>query len=496
MNISPTEKSTTASGAAAPITVAPPLVLGQSTLDQNLNSLLVVAGVTALVLGLSVAFILSGFGRPLIIVGSVAAVVAPTVYGRVDLAAAVVVVAAMLSPLITVICHSPLGAWVDNVALAALAGVCLVLGLIGRRFSLLGCFALVAFVIGIAALRAPTHSVGLYQARQVLVPISLIFSGIVVAENAVSLNSLRMAVLVTGVINLMYMAVEAGLGPIIPPHAAYEFKEFSRVRKRIEGSAGLPGNYYFFYSSGHAKLVRLGGLLFQPPVTGIFTGLLAIVSYWTIRRRAIALAVAALALIATLATFSRAGVLLVVLGIGLPVLVARVGKKAGIGIIVVLLALATPVILHEGASARHLEGFTTSLSIALHHPLGLGFGHFGNSAKVSANSVAGESLLGVLIAGTGLIGLLLILGAIASLLRATDRVGWIAWTGIAALVIAGLSESAGGLAGTAALWLFAGLALGIGVRAAIPDQPRTGVAGGEPTPSDGAGTMTNRDTIY
>lgn len=424
--------------------------------------------------------------------GSIAFICALTIFAlaasnRIDLACSLAVFAAMVSPLLTIICNSGLGSYPANLSLGILTAVCVFLAVAEDRYADVLAFAAILAVIALAALRAPSLHVGLYQAREVFVPVALVFCGLIAARNNQTFASVRWAILIVGLINLGYMVVEWAFGPVIPPIGAYEFKEFSRVHEVSGATPGLPGNYYFFYESGRASLVRLGGLLFNPPVTGIFTGLVAVLAFWTIRNRLLAGAFALIAVLGTVGTFSRAGMLLILVAIVLPLGARRYGPLlTGIGGLAALL-LAAPFVQSQGSSSRHVEGLLASLNIALNHPLGAGFGHFGNSVKASASHVAGESLLGVLIAGSGVMGLALIGVAVYMLSRAIRRYGWPGWLGLGALSVAALSESAGGLGGTAGLWLITGLVVGLAFEARVvasAQPPKSGYA--RPLGSSGA----------
>lgn len=311
-----------------------------------------------------------------------------------------------------------------------------------------------AVLLAVAILRAPSLGQGVYQAREVIVPAGLVAVGYL-AKDRIDRRLLVRVTLVAGAISAVYMIFEYVLGPVISPWAFEGLNGFTRLNV----NSALPGNYYFYYSTGHAPLLRLGGLLLNPPASGLFMATVTIIAAqarWPVVYKAPAVALFAAA---TVGTYSRAGILLAGMAIVLPKL-GRMGRLAPALACAVAAWLALPVLLHEGRSASHLQGLISGISTSLTHPLGVGFGHFGNVAKAFHGNGPGESLVGLFIAALGLPGLVLVVGLIYWLIARLPDSPEQASLALAGLAAASLSESTASLTATAALWLLVGIAVG------------------------------------
>jgi hypothetical protein len=189
-------------------------------------------------------------------------------------------------------------------------------------------------------------------------------------------------------------------------------------------------------------------------------GTIGVILYWTVSNRMAAVTGSILALAVTVGTYSRDGVLVYLLGIGLPLLIARIGRVFAGSVVILGMILAGPYFSDQGASARHLNGLLVSLGSTVTHPLGRGFGHFGNAFSAgSGTTAAGESLLGVLLVGCGAVGLLGIGWILFRALARCTPDNWPAGLCVGALVASAFAESAGALSGSTLLWICAGMGL-------------------------------------
>ena len=310
----------------------------------------------------------------------------------------------------------------------------------------------------------------LQASRQFLVPPALTVAGILLKDR-IDWRRVMQVTAVWGLVVSVYMIVEkvTGRPPINPVNIMVSAAGGDRGILR----AGLPSAYWAD-GIGRSPWFRPGGLFFNPPIAGIFLGTatyaaLRILVGW--RRWLVAVASA---LAATLAV-ARAGMVMIALVIVVPPAVsvvrrwpraAQIGTLAVGGFLAITIGLT---VSSEGNTGAHASGLVEGLKVALRHPFGTGFGtqgYFAASAGLKGVG-SGESWLGVFIASTGLIGLLLVaIGVVGAM--------WIAWQAphallrpaalpVTAVAVAAVTESAGALRGTSAMWLLLGDALALTV---------------------------------
>lgn len=360
------------------------------------------------------------------------------------------VVFGIAEPVLATYTRSSLVLYPDSVLLVLFV----VLGVLVRgRISAKAWWALgiVAVMLLLAILRAPSLGRGVYQAREVAVPLGLTLAAYA-GSDRLDQGVLSRITLAVGAVSAIYMIFEFAFGPILDPWAFEGLNGFTRLN--VNGL--LPGNYYFYYHAGHAPILRLGGLLLNPPATGLFMGTAAVVAArtrWPLPYRVMT---AGAFLAATVATYSRAGILLAALAIALPAL-GRLGRLVPAAVCGIAAWLVLPVLLHQGKSAAHLNGLIGGITTGLTHPLGVGFGHVGNVAKAYHGSGVGESLVGLFAAAVGWPALVLLGFLVYWLISRLPQAPADASLAIAALAAASLSESAASLTATAALWLLVGI---------------------------------------
>lgn len=309
--------------------------------------------------------------------------------------------------------------------------------------------------------------------RQVLVPALLVVIGLVITPREWR-NTLRAWSVVT-VVNIVYMLIEVRTGPILDPTA---FVVNSGDESIILQYQGLPGYYTYWNSAGEPAL-RTGGLFLNPPIAGLAVGIGAVAMFHTMRSRLRWFVVIG-AFFAVYFSFSRAGMLILGLGLLIPWISRLLGR-----FLTTLLALSGGVVFFnlfaaDGGSKAHVDGFMQGVEAALSSPVGEGFGSAGNIIKTSIRaSESSESLIGIFLVATGLVGLLFVSVMTAVLARVvwrSMRTHWEPALAVTALVVAAVAETVGALAGAAPMWIAVGLAFRIGTS-------RPGSPGGSHVPS-------------
>jgi hypothetical protein len=322
----------------------------------------------------------------------------------------------------------------------------------------------------VAVVRSPDLSVGVLQARQVLIPPLLILAGYLLAHR--DWRRFHAATIALACFAAAYCAVELlGWMPIDPtPSLA------ANDNANIYVHDGLPGYYYYFGLSDE-PYVRAGGPLLNPPSTGLFLGTATVIAFWILRGRWRWVCTVAL-LLATLSTISRAGVLIAVVGLGGPYLVRRVRIGFALPIAAGIALLAGFLLSQHAGSAAHLDGLVDGLKRALLQPWGQGFGHNGNIAFDAGLPTNGkESLLGVALAAIGLPVLLatgwLAYRIVARLHSTPPDLVWRVMICGAALAVAATAETASGLDASVPLWMVAGVGLTLASASAAKNTART-----------------------
>ena len=183
-------------------------------------------------------------------------------------------------------------------------------------------------------------------------------------------------------------------------------------------------------------------------------------------------------LLATLSTISRAGVLIVLVGLCGPWLVRHVRIRLALPLAVGVAVVAGVLLSQHAGSAAHLDGLVDGLKRALLQPWGQGFGHNGNIAFDAGLPTNGrESLLGVALAAIGLPVLLatgwLAYRIVARLRSTPPDLVWRVMICGAALAVAATAETASGLDASVPLWMVAGVASSLASASAAENTART-----------------------
>ncbi|MCS5716759.1 hypothetical protein N1027_01265 [Herbiconiux sp. CPCC 205763] len=326
-------------------------------------------------------------------------------------------------------------------------------------------FILVFFLImAVAFVQATNTSIAIYQLRQILVPVILVLFGMCLTKEQV--QKLTPFVIFLGVIGALYAAFELlGVYPVDP--AGYS--GFQSTGPTLSYGRDLPGFYYYYLPDGEA-LIRTGGLLLNPPSFGMYCGAAFMWVWLDPGRRSMAanLSLSAILLFGAISSFSRGGFVILALAILQPFLTRKSGQLAFILVAAVIGFVALQEFSDDGQSGRHVDGAFYGFQYALTHPIGGGFGRVGNAvASLTGESTdAGESLAAIFLAAAGWFGILVIAYLIYRGVRAGRTMNGAALT--AAVLVALLSETAGGLDATGTLWILAGTALGYGSRAQLP----------------------------
>lgn len=283
--------------------------------------------------------------------------------------------------------------------------------------------------------------------RQLAVPAALIVVGFALTRT--EWRTVMKASLVVGVLNGIYAVIEIMFGRLINPAV---MASHGRLRD------GVPPSYFWWDAAGDIHS-RAGGLALNPPVAGIIIGG-ALVLGWILAKHWWQYALALTLTVPLYLTYSRAGMVIAAAGVLIPLLVRYLG-------IVVTAVLATAgasaafiYFSGHGASLRHVSGLTNAVRGLAEAPLGAPVGTYGNFAARTTDTRGSESLIGLGIATTGIIGFLLIVALVVLLLRMLllKRTS-VAGLALGLLAAALVSESVSALNGTVALWVACGIAL-------------------------------------
>lgn len=324
----------------------------------------------------------------------------------------------------------------------------------GRWLLLGGVLVIVAVVLGFA--RAAGTEIGVYQARQILVPAILVLFGASLSREEIA--RLRPVILVFGVAAAIYALFEQlDFHPLDPR----SYGGFQSTGEMSSYGREFPG-FYYYYFDGNEYFVRSGGFLLNPPSLGMYIAAALGWLWYGHKResRKVAPVLLSVLLIAgTIVTMARGGFVILAVLLIQPWVLRRAGKFGYVLVAGAVGAVAFTQFVGAGSSARHSDGALFGFSYALTHPLGGGFGTAGNAVHTLTDEIgeAGESLTTVFLAGCGWIALILIA---ALLFRGMGRGGGIAGAAlIAAMVVAIFSETAGGLDAAAFIWILGGTAL-------------------------------------
>ena len=362
--------------------------------------------------------------------------------------------------------------YIDDVPAAALvlAAVVKAISASNRRLrKALLLLAVLAVLVGIGVVRSPDTAVGVAQARQVLMPLGLVFAGFVYREE-IKWRTVTGFVLFFAILTVAWVFVEEFIqAPLIDPTWYYvEVIGGSPLTLR----SGLPPSYFADGLETGLSVFRPGGPFMNPPVMGFLLGLgsFAAVSrlhgFWRIATLAAFGA-------ALLFGYARAGILMFFVVTVIYLIWVRVGKHAGVAVAVGLGAYMASTFLAQGNTASHSDGLLSGFMLGLQSPIGQGFGTSGYQAALerTGTGVGSESLFGLYFAWLGWPMILAVAYSLVhlwKLLARTPKSGSLSiWLTIGFVLAAASSESASSMAATPVLWLIAGCVLAT----AVPAKP-------------------------
>jgi hypothetical protein len=367
---------------------------------------------------------------------------------------------------------SPITLYLDNLPFVLIMIYTVTLAVQWRFVAELRILGIVLLLVAIALIRAGITSAALYQARQVLVPFLVAFAAFLAVRLPTKNPAYkpRIDILIKfsvglALVTCAYMLVEYIWGPPLNPLAAYQLNPFTEHFAIIDGYLG---NYLFYPGNTGHFIIRLGGPLMDPPITGIFIGGAAVIAFWQYwhRRHLLMLILCVASILAVLGTYARGGMLVAVVGIGFPLLVRYTNRTFAVGIVMIVAVYIGAKIGQEGSSVRHYEGLVAGLTRAFHYPLGQGLDAIGDVTKRSTGTGEGESLAAIPFAAIGLPAVMLYLAALWGLLRSASIQNWPAALGLSMLLCTLFTESASSLAGTVVVWSFCGVGLALAAKRA------------------------------
>lgn len=329
-----------------------------------------------------------------------------------------------------------------------------------------GVLTVIAVALGFA--RATGTEIGIYQARQILVPAILVLFGAALRSD--ELLRLKPIIVTFGVIAAIYALLEQlDFRPLDPR----TYGGFQSSGDMTAYGREFPGFYYYYYD-GTNYFVRSGGFLLNPPSLGMYIAA-ALGWLWYGRKPGAPMLgsvfLSLLLIAGTTVTMARGGFVILAVLILQPWVLRRAGKLGYILVAGIVGIAAFSQFVDAGSSARHSEGALYGFTYALTHPLGGGFGTAGNAVHTLSDEIgeAGESLTTVFLTGCGWIGLIIV---IALLVRGMSRKAGVAGAAlVAAVVVAIFSETAGGLDAATFIWILGGAALGAARTSVGRDAP-------------------------
>jgi hypothetical protein len=380
---------------------------------------------------------------------------------------ATAVIAGFLQAPLSVVTQNRATLYLDD--LSVIAAFCSVL--VGGLLVLPGLPAILAglWLLVLAAAFLETTAIsqvdGLNFMRQVSYPAVLILVGM--RLGGAGLRRISRLAIGIGLINSFYAPFELFGHKIVDPTRLLSTST-DNISYLIRG---LPGYYWIQLGGLGSRVVeRAGGLVLNPPICGLVTGF-AFAAAWHDREIRWRRGVLACTGLATCLTFSRGGILVALAGAFLPGIVRWLGRSAGLVCFGLGGIIVGGYVAGQGGSAAHSNGLLVGLLDALHYPMGRGYGFTGDLAKILGTSSTGESLAGIAFSAGGitevaLVGILFV----ALWRRLHGEFGEYAAIGVATVVAASVSETAGALNGTIPMWLSIGVAL-----TGRLGQPRRGV---------------------
>ncbi|MHC6591782.1 hypothetical protein [Arthrobacter sp. C152] len=369
------------------------------------------------------------------------------------------------APLIS-LTHSSVFQYIDDVPV-----IVLIMAAVTRSFTAtdrrlhkaLGLLLLLALFVAVGFLRSPDPGIGLAQARQVLMPLGLVFAGYVYRD-LVQWSKVAGFLLVFGGLTVAWVLIEeVKQAPLLDPTWYY----LNVVGGKPSGMRmGLPPAYFADGVSDGEAALRPGGPFMNPPVMGFLLGLGAFAAVAKLRGLARIGMLAAIG-VSLFFAYARAGILIFLVVTLIYLIWVKIGKYAGLLVGLGLGGYLFSTFVEQGNTASHSDGLFSGFMLGLQAPIGLGFGTTGYQAALEGAStgVGSESLLGLYFAWLGwpmLVAVLLLVVRLWKLLRQVPRGGSLpVWLTIAFVLAVASSESASSIASTPVLWLAAGAVIGL-----------------------------------
>lgn len=318
--------------------------------------------------------------------------------------------------------------------------------------------------------------------RQVVIPALLIVIGLSLSQS--QWGRVKRLAIGVGLANAGYMLLEIVGVRLLDPASLVNYSD-----NGVWLQGGVPGYYLYYFGPGSFLsqvfgsqfAFRAGGLVLNPPIAGLVTATAFVFLYrhTSARYRKLGLTVLALA---TAASFSRGGLLVLLVAIVLPYLLRKWGRTGVILTIAPAAWLVGNYFSDHGKSGVHAEGLVDGLRHAAEGVFGVGFGSSGNYLKLEGLTQTSESLLGIAFSGAGLAAVAvagILMGALFVVAARSPHISEAA-LGLGVVAAALFSETAGALNGTVPLWLAVGVALAAYHRERTGDALRAGTVGDEP----------------
>ncbi len=318
----------------------------------------------------------------------------------------------------------------------------------------------IGLVVAIAALRASDFGTGLGQARQVFIPIGLVFAGFVLWDR-INWRRLLIFIGVLGVGAAIWMIIEGAIEyPIVYPTDSMQLR-LGDTSNRVVLRNGLPPAYYADGVVAGQPIFRPGGPFMNPPTAGFFLGLatLGVAHFRSIVMRIAGYSLIAIAL---LESFARAGILIAACVVIAYFSWRVLGRTVTFVSVVVAAVLLFAPVASQGRTAAHSDGLFYGFLHGATTIIGDGFGTYGWQADGAADGI-GESLLGLYSAWMGIPLIAAIVWLLWRVGKAHFRTFGMSnryvWFVVGFVAAAGLSETASALSATGVAWLLVGVVI-------------------------------------